>query len=124
MLSTLMFLISRLCYKKDAALFGVGSHSKKRPHNIILGRIFNYNILDMIELGAEQYKSMAEFQNMKVLAGLKPCLVFNGPSWELNQDLKRLKSLFTDFFYREKVSLTASFCYPTFLWEFSTPLES
>lgn len=59
----------------------------------------------MIELGAENFKAMSEFQNMKVLAGLKPCLLFNGPAWDLNQDLKRLKSLFTDFFYREKVKL-------------------
>ncbi|XP_028178697.1 ribosome production factor 2 homolog [Ostrinia furnacalis] len=96
-------LIEKLCDKKDAALFGVGSHSKKRPHNIILGRTFNYSILDMIELGAENFKAMSDFQNMKVLAGLKPCLLFNGPAWDLNEDLKRLKSLFTDFFYREKV---------------------
>ncbi|CAG9787713.1 unnamed protein product [Diatraea saccharalis] len=96
-------LIEKLCDKKDAALFGVGSHSKKRPHNIILGRTFDYNVLDMIELGAENFKSMSEFQNMKILTGLKPCLLFNGPSWELNEDLKRLKSLFTDFFHREKV---------------------
>ncbi|KAJ2951123.1 hypothetical protein O0L34_g5511 [Tuta absoluta] len=96
-------LIEKLCDKKEAALFGVGSHSKKRPHNVILGRTFNYNILDMIELGADNYKAMSEFQNAKVLAGLKPCLLFNGPAWDLNQDLKRLKSLFTDFFHREKV---------------------
>ncbi|XP_046977942.1 ribosome production factor 2 homolog [Vanessa cardui] len=96
-------LIEKLCYKKDASLFGVSSHSKKRPHNIVLGRTFNYGILDMIELGAENFKAMSDFHNMKVLAGIKPCLLFNGPVWELNQDLKRLKSLFTDFFYREKV---------------------
>ncbi|CAH0586911.1 unnamed protein product [Chrysodeixis includens] len=96
-------LIEKLCYKKEAALFGVGSHSKKRPHNIILGRTFDYGILDMIELGADKYKAMSEFHNMKVMAGLKPCLIFNGPTWDLNQDLKRLKSLFTDFFSREKV---------------------
>ncbi|XP_026748884.1 ribosome production factor 2 homolog [Galleria mellonella] len=96
-------LIEKMCDKKDAALFGVGSHSKKRPHNIILGRTFNYNILDLIELGAENYKPMSEFHNMKVLAGLKPCLLFNGPAWDLNQDLKRLKSLFIDFFHREKI---------------------
>ncbi|CAF4851637.1 unnamed protein product [Pieris macdunnoughi] len=96
-------LIEKLCYKKEAALFGVSSHSKKRPHNIILGRTFNYGILDMIELGADNFKSMSEFHNMKVLSGLKPCLLFNGPSWELNHDLKRLKSLFIDFFHREKV---------------------
>ncbi|XP_028042108.1 ribosome production factor 2 homolog [Bombyx mandarina] len=96
-------LIEKLCYKKEAALFGVGSHSKKRPHNIVLGRTFDYGILDMIELGAEEYKAMSEFHNIKVLAGSKPCLLFNGPAWELNQDLKRLKSLFSDFFHREKV---------------------
>ncbi|XP_013173252.1 PREDICTED: ribosome production factor 2 homolog [Papilio xuthus] len=96
-------LIEKMCYKKEAALFGVGSHSKKRPHNIILGRTFNYGILDMIELGADKFKAMKEFHNMKVLAGLKPCLIFNGPAWDLNQDLKRLKSLFIDFFHREKV---------------------
>ncbi|CAB3226714.1 unnamed protein product [Arctia plantaginis] len=96
-------LIEKLCYKKEAALFGVGSHSKKRPHNVILGRTFDYGILDMIELGADNYKGMKEFHNAKVLSGLKPCLIFNGPAWDLNQDLKRLKSLFIDFFNREKV---------------------
>ncbi|KAG6453447.1 hypothetical protein O3G_MSEX008168 [Manduca sexta] len=96
-------LIEKLCNKKDAAIFGVGSHSKKRPHNIIFGRTFNYGILDMIELGADKYKAMSEFQNVKVLAGIKPCLLFNGPAWDLNQDLKRLKCLFTDYFHREKV---------------------
>lgn len=96
----------RLCDKKDAALFGVASHSKKRPHNIILGRMFNYTVLDMIELGAEGFKPMSEFHNIKVLDGLKPCLLFNGPVWELNEDLKRLKSMFTDFFCREKVKLS------------------
>lgn len=93
-----------MCYKKEAALFGVGSHSKKRPHNVVIGRTFDYNVLDMIELGAEEYKAMGEFQNMKVLAGLKPCLVFNGPAWELNTELKRLKSIFVDFFHREKAT--------------------
>lgn len=96
-------LIEKLCQKKEATLFGVGSHSKKRPHNIVLGRTFDYGILDMIELGAENFKAMSDFQNMKVCSGIKPCLIFNGPTWDLNADLKRLKCLFTDFFHREKV---------------------
>lgn len=97
------YFIYRLCYKKEAALFGVSSHSKKRPHNVILGRTFDYGVLDMFELGADNFKAMSEFHNMKVLAGLKPCLLFNGPAWEINYELKRLKSLFVDFFHREKV---------------------
>ncbi|VVD00491.1 ribosome production factor 2 homolog [Leptidea sinapis] len=96
-------LIEKLCYKKEAALFGISSHSKKRPHNIVLGRTFDYGVLDMIELGADNFKAMSEFHNMKVLAGVKPCLLFNGPAWDLNQDLKRIKSLFVDFFHREKI---------------------
>ncbi|KAJ2113283.1 rRNA-binding ribosome biosynthesis protein rpf2, partial [Coemansia sp. RSA 922] len=40
--------------KNDSSLFAVGMHSKKRPHNLILGRTFNYSILDMIELGVER----------------------------------------------------------------------
>lgn len=59
----------------------------------------------MIELGADNFKAKSEFHNMKVLAGLKPCLLFHGPAWDLNTDLKRLKSLFIDFFHREKVSI-------------------
>lgn len=58
----------------------------------------------MIELGADNFKAMSEFHNMKVLSGIKPCLLFNGPAWDLNEELKRLKSLFTDFFHREKVT--------------------
>lgn len=67
----------------------------------------------MIELGADNYKAMSEFHNMKVLAGIKPCIIFNGPAWDLNQDLKRLKSLFTDFFYRDKVGVYTIIIYGT-----------
>ncbi|KAJ1797244.1 rRNA-binding ribosome biosynthesis protein rpf2, partial [Coemansia sp. RSA 2598] len=49
--------------KNDSSLFAVGVHSKKRPHNLILGRTFNYQILDMIELGIEQSKSMEELKS-------------------------------------------------------------
>lgn len=55
-----------LSQKNDCSLFMVGSHSKKRPHNLIMGRMFNYQLLDMIELGVLDYKSIESFKSMKV----------------------------------------------------------
>lgn len=95
--------VEAFCRKYDSALFMLGSHSKKRPDNLVVGRMFNYSILDMIELNVESYEGLREFANSKVTLGVKPCLIFNGPQWEQSDDLKHLKSIFIDFFHREHV---------------------
>ena len=45
----------------------VGSHSKQRPQNLIMGRFFNYQLLDMVEFGVLDYKSMESFKSLKVI---------------------------------------------------------
>lgn len=35
--------------KNDASLFAFGSHNKKRPDNLVIGRTYDYQILDMCE---------------------------------------------------------------------------
>lgn len=97
--SSLQFLVD----KNDCNLFMFGSSSKKRPDNLVLGRLFEQELLDMVELGIKQYKSMAEFHNEKVGTCVKPCLVFNGPKWGQTEEMRRLKSLFIDAFHREMV---------------------
>lgn len=92
-----------LTMKNDCALFVFGSTSKKRPNNLVLGRIFENEILDMIELGIKQYMPMSEFKNDKIGTCVKPCLVFNGPKWNQTEELRRLRSLLIDTYHKENV---------------------
>ncbi|WAR07086.1 RPF2-like protein [Mya arenaria] len=89
--------------KSDASLFMFGSHSKKRPNNIVLGRLFDHHILDMIELGIDSFKSMSEFEGPKCPVGTKPCLMFAGEQFDTDPELKRLKNMLIDFFRGEVV---------------------
>lgn len=92
--------------KLDASLFVFGNHNKKRPHNMILGRMYDHHLLDMIELGLEAYTSMEEFKTGKVAEGTKPCLLFQGETFAdtTNLEMQRLKSLLIDFFRGPEVS--------------------
>lgn len=81
-----------------------GSSSKKRPDNLVLGRLFDQELLDMFELGIKEFKSMSEFENEKIGTCVKPCLVFNGPKWNQTEEMRRLKSMFIDTFQRETVN--------------------
>ena len=42
--------------RTDSGLFAFGSHSKKRPDNLVLGRLYDQSLLDMIELGVEGFR--------------------------------------------------------------------
>ena len=118
--------IEDLSKKYDVSLFSFCSHNKKRPNNLILGncknctyyqvwcltllflivtagRLFDYHLLDMMEFGIEQFKSLFEFKSSKVMTGTKPCLVFAGELWTQNEEYSRCKSILTDFFRGEEV---------------------
>ncbi|XP_065361254.1 ribosome production factor 2 homolog [Calliphora vicina] len=92
-----------LTQKNDCAMFAFGSTSKKRPNNLILGRIFENEVLDMVELGIKHYQAMSEFKNDKIGTCVKPCLVFNGPKWAQTEELRRLRDLLIDTFQKDKV---------------------
>jgi len=85
-------------HKTDSSLFMYGSHSKKRPDNIILGRLYDSHILDMIELGALNFKSIKEFTAKQCTLGTKPCLVFAGDAFDSTPEYIRLKSILVDIF--------------------------
>ena len=62
--------------KTDSSLFALGNHSKKRPHNIVLGRFFDHRLHDVLELGVERYKGIKEFAKAAtaVQLGNKVCM--------------------------------------------------
>lgn len=48
--------------KNDASLFVVGQSTKKRPDGLTLVRMFDNRVLDMCELGVEDWKAMSDFK--------------------------------------------------------------
>lgn len=99
----------------DASLFSYGSHSKKRPHNLVLGRMFDHQLLDMFEFGLDEktFRNMDAFDGIRkavVRVGSKPVLLFQGDSWDSNSDLVILRNFMLDFFRgetMEKINLSA-----------------
>lgn len=90
--------------KNDASLMVFGSHSKKRPHNLTLIRMFDHHVLDMIELFLDptSFRTLTQFKNNKCAVGQKPLLLFAGSVFDENTTSRGpyalLKSFFVDFF--------------------------
>ncbi|XP_034555934.1 ribosome production factor 2 homolog [Notolabrus celidotus] len=84
--------------KTDCSLFLFGSHNKKRPNNLIFGRLFDFHVLDMVELGIEKFVSLSDVKASKCPEGTKPMLVFAGEAFDTDVEHRRLKSLLIDFF--------------------------
>ena len=56
--------------KNDASMFVVGQNSKKRPDNLIFARTFDNRLLDMCEVGVENFVSMKELKVRPPLSAL------------------------------------------------------
>ena len=89
-----------LCQKNDASLWVLGSHSKKRPHNLTFGRMYDGHVLDMLEFGLENYKSLQEFSGAQPVSGGKPCFYIAGDEqeWASTPHLVTTKNFLVDFF--------------------------
>lgn len=88
--------------KNDTSLMVYGSHSKKRPHCITLARMFDYKLLDMIELliDPDTLRTLNQFKNAKAAVGLKPLISFSGSAFEspTPNAYTLAKSMFLDLF--------------------------
>ncbi|KIS71865.1 rRNA-binding ribosome biosynthesis protein RPF2 [Mycosarcoma maydis] len=68
--------------KNDASLFMFGNSQKKRPDNLTWIRMFDGQVLDMLEMGVVDAKSMTEFKGVaRPGIGMRPLFHFNGPQF-------------------------------------------
>ena len=72
--------------------------------------MFDYQLLDMMELGITDVTFMDEFKGGKTALGNRPLMVFSGESWESDEELVMARCMFMDFFsgdtYADKINLS------------------
>ncbi|KAI8929866.1 Brix domain-containing protein [Entophlyctis helioformis] len=91
-----------LSAKNDAALFVLATHSKKRPHNLVFVRMFDHQMLDMVELGITNMALLEEFKNSSVALGNRPLVLFSGEHWESSDEMRTVKSILLDMYTGDK----------------------
>ncbi|KAL2892566.1 Ribosome production factor 2-like protein [Bienertia sinuspersici] len=92
--------------KTDCALFVFGSHSKKRPDNLVIGRFYDHHVYDLVEVGVENFRSLQSFSYDKKVApkmGTKPLIAFVGEGFESVDELKHLKEVLIDLLRGEVI---------------------
>ncbi|GMI78206.1 Arabidopsis homolog of yeast Rpf2 [Hibiscus trionum] len=92
--------------KTDCSIFVYGSHSKKRPNNLVIGRMYDHHVYDLVEVGVENFKSIESFTYDKKMAprvGSKPFIAFVGEGFENVDELKHLKEVLLDLLRGEVV---------------------
>ncbi|KAL6780392.1 Ribosome production factor 2-like protein [Auxenochlorella protothecoides] len=90
--------------RANCSLFAVGTHSKKRPNNLVLGRLYDFRMYDMIEFGVKGFAPIQAFSGARSSQlGNKPAFVFAGDGFESDAVLRRVKSMFLDFFRGRQV---------------------
>ncbi|CCM04281.1 uncharacterized protein FIBRA_06452 [Fibroporia radiculosa] len=87
--------------KNDASLFVVGQTTKKRPDGMVLVRMYDNRVLDMCELGVENWVSMNELKTPKATPGHKPLMHFASELFDTHPRFIQLKSMLMDFFSGE-----------------------
>lgn len=52
--------------KSNCSLFAIGMHSKKRPNNLVMGRLYNFHMFDMVEFGIKGFAPISSFQGAQI----------------------------------------------------------
>jgi ribosome production factor 2 len=89
--------VEKFCAKTNCSLFAVFSHCKKRPNDVIFGRLFNGHVTEMYEVGVSEFRAQPDLPGARVLDhAAVPMLVFEGDQWE--GEYIQFRSVLMDFF--------------------------
>ncbi|RVX74385.1 hypothetical protein B0A52_01510 [Exophiala mesophila] len=101
-----------LALKNECGVVVFGTHSKKRPNNITVLRIYDGRVLDMVEfliLPSASEESGKETK-LQIGVGMKPLILFSGSQWGDTSSsaqatqYQTLKSILLDLFQGEEIS--------------------
>jgi len=84
--------------KNDASLLLTGLHSKKRPHDLVLTRMFDGRVLDQIEVGIDEFTAMSAIPTPKASVGTRPLMVFHSDLFDTHPTFQHLKSYLLDMY--------------------------
>lgn len=90
--------IEKMCHKYDCSLFVIGLHSKKRPDNIIFGRLHDGEVLDMFELGIKRFDGFTQSKISSGVSGAKPMIIFSSQLFDEDRKFVTLRSILLDIF--------------------------
>ncbi|THH03654.1 hypothetical protein EW145_g6111 [Phellinidium pouzarii] len=90
-------------HKNDASMFVIGQSTKKRPDGLTFVRMYNGKVLDMCEVGVDNFVSMEHFKTKKSTPGHRPLMHFASELFDTHPRLIQLKSLLLDFFGSERL---------------------
>lgn len=92
-----------LCEKNGASMFGFGSSTKRRPDNLVLGRLFDDKILDLFDFAVRPLSAAAlppplDNKAQAPVLEATPCFVFLGKLWQSDTAFSELKNFIVDSF--------------------------
>ncbi|KAL2436709.1 Ribosome biogenesis protein RPF2 [Exophiala dermatitidis] len=100
-----------LAQKNECGVVMFGTHSKKRPNNITIVRIFDNKVLDMVELLLLVPQDQPQTEpKLQVGLAMKPLILFAGSQWDDSSSsaqatlYQTLKSTLLDLFQGEEVT--------------------
>ena len=99
--------VEYLCDKNNCSLFTFASDQKKKPMNLVMGILYNKQILDYFEFEVVNFIPISYFsKDIEIDSYMKPVLIFQGEIFETDPNYERLKKFFIDYFRLYNVEQT------------------